>query len=467
MPSARTTARYFLLLPLTVLMSCTVGPDFQKPEVELPKTFSHQGMSWKRQAPQDLPKSGEWWKVYQDSALSTLVEQSLAYNQTIESASARLEQARAVSKATRSYYFPAVDISYGARRSKSVFRGPTGGSILYNSFTVPLDFSYEVDVWGKVRRQVEGAKATEAATEETLRALKLSIAGDVAQTYWALRAVDADRALLSRTLDIRRKALGLITRQQEAGAISGLDLSRAQTEVASAESDRMQLDQQRAELVNALAVLTGRMATGMSLQENASLPSPPSIPVSLPSEVLFQRPDVRAALHRVAAANAEIGVATAAMYPSFSIEASTGFDAKLMGDLLTADHMVWSLGSNILMPLSSQKFLRSRREATRANHRAVTADYRQAMIESVGEVENALQAAAILQRRQQAQAEAVAAAEITYERSFKRFEAGMVSFLDAVEAERTYLATQRSANAIRAESLAVSVSLIKSIGGEW
>jgi len=176
---------------------------------------------------------------------------------------------------------------------------------------------------------------------------------------------------------------------------------------------------------------------------------------------------VRAALHRVAAANAEIGVATAAMYPSFSIEASTGYDAALMSDLFRADHLVWSLGSNILMPLSAQKVLRSRRDAVRANHRAVTADYRQAMIESVGEVENALQAAAILQRREQAQAEAVEAAQITYERSFKRFEAGMVSFLDAVEAERTYLATQRSANAIRAESLAVSVSLIKSIGGEW
>ena len=467
MSSDRFPPTLLLLLPMGLMVSCAVGPDFEKPEIELPKAFSHQGVSWKRQDPGALPKSGAWWKLYRDPALSGLIEQSLAHNQTIEAASARLAESRAVSQATRSLYFPAVDLGYGARRTKSVFRGPSGGSILYNSYTVPLELRYEVDVWGKVRRQVEGAKANEAASEETLRALRLSVAGDVAQTYWALRAVDADRALLSRTLGIRRKALGLITRQQEAGAISGLDLSRAQTEVASAEADRLRLDQQRVELVNALAVLTGRMASGMSLPENASLPNPPSIPVALPSEVLFQRPDVRAALHRVAAANAQIGVATAAMYPSFSIEASTGYDASLMSDLFRADHLVWSLGSNVLMPLSGQKVLRSRREAARENHRAVSADYRQAMIESVAEVENALQAAVILQRRHQAQAEAVAAAQTTYDRSFKRFEAGMVSFLDAVEAERTFLATQRSANAIRAESLAVSVSLIKAIGGEW
>lgn len=444
-----------------------MGPDFEKPEVELPERFSHQGMTWNRQAPGNLPKSDRWWTVYGDGGLTRLVEQALKHNQTIEAASERMGQARAVSKATRSRYFPAIDLGMGARRTKSVFRGPQGGSIYYNSFTLPVDFSYELDVWGKVRRQVEGAKANEAAVVETMRALQLSVAGEVAQTYWALRAVDADRELMRRTLAVRRKALELLTRQRDAGGISGLDLSRAETEVATAEADRIQLDQQRVELVNALAVLTGRMASGWKLAANPGLPVPPSLPVTLPSEALQLRPDVRAALCRVAAANAEIGVATAAMYPSFTINASVGIDALTAGDLLSPSGFVWSLGSNMLVPLAGQKLLRHQREAVRAAHRAVTAEYRQTVIEAVGEVETALQGAAILDRRRQAQARAVAAARSTYDQSLKRFEAGMVSFLDVVDAERSLLAAERRSNAIRAESLAVSVSLIKALGGRW
>jgi NodT family efflux transporter outer membrane factor (OMF) lipoprotein len=279
--------------------------------------------------------------------------------------------------------------------------------------------------------------------------------------------VDADRELMRRTLEIRRKALELITAQERAGEISGLDLSRARSEVASAEADRLSLDQQRAELVHALAVLGGEMATGKSVRADSSLPEPPSIPAALPSEIVFQRPDVRASLHQVAAANAEIGVATAAMYPAFSINASTGVDASLIGKLVDADSMVWSLGANLVTPLSAQRLLRFRRDAVKAAHRASSADYRQTVIESVAEIENALQAAAILERRQAAQQEALDAARETYKRSLKRFESGLVSFLDVVDAERTLLTTSRQSNAIRAEALAVSVSLIKALGGRW
>ncbi len=455
------------VLPLLGLVSCAVGPDFREPEVALPRSFSKDGMIWKRQSPRELPDSGAWWKVYRDSALSSLVERSLANNQQLEAAAARLDEARSLSKATRSLYFPNIQMEAGARRTKSVFRGPSGGSIYYSSYTVPLELNYELDVWGKVRRQVEGAKANEAAEAETLRAMQLSVAGEVAQTYWALRAVDADRELMRRTLEIRRKALELITAKERAGEISGLDLSRARSEVAAAEADRLRLDQQRAELVHALAVLNGEMAPGESLSDNGKLPEPPSIPAALPSEVVFQRPDVRASLQRVAAANADIGVSTAAMYPSFSINASTGVDANQLNVLTDIDAMVWSLGSNLVMPLSAQRLLGFRRDAAVASHRAATADYRQVVIESVAEIENALQAAAILERRQQAQEEALQAVQETFDRSLKRFDSGLVSFLDVVDAERTLLSTGRQANAIRAEALALSVSLIKALGGRW
>jgi multidrug efflux system outer membrane protein len=352
-------------------------------------------------------------------------------------------------------------------RSKSRFRAPQGGSNLENSFTVPADMSYEIDVWGKVRRQVESATASESAAQETLNALRLSIAGEVAQTYWTLRAVDADRAVLDRTLEIRRKALGLLTKRRDAGTLSGLDLARAQTEVSTAEADRIKLDQTRMELVNSLAVLTGAAATGSSVPYQTELPNPPSVPGSVPSELLRQRPDIRAAERNVAAANADIGVATAAFYPSVSIGASSGFDATKMGDLFQASSLVWSIGSNALVPITSQKWLNAQRNAAIAAHEAASADYRQTVLDSIREVENALQGSAILERRQIAQDQALQAARKTLDLSAKRYKSGLIGFLDVVDAERTRLDAERAANAVRAERLAVSVSLIKALGGEW
>ena len=372
-----------------------------------------------------------------------------------------------MSAAARSLYFPDVNLGSSVERSKSRFRGPDGGSNLSNSFAVPVDMSYEIDVWGKVRRQVESATASEGAAQETLNALRLSVAGEVAQTYWALRAVDADRAVLARTLEIRQRAFDLLTKRRDAGTISGLDLARAETEVATAEADRIKLDQTRVELVNALAVLTGSVATGSSVPVQTNLPKPPSVPVSVPSELLRQRPDIRAAERNVAAANADIGVATAAFYPSFTIGASGGLDATSMGDLFQASSLVWSLGAGAVVPITSQKWLNAQRNAAIAAHDAASAVYRQTVLESIREVENALQASAILERRQIAQDQALLAARKTFDLSAKRFKSGLVSFLDVVDAERTRLDAERAANAIRAERLAVSVSLVKALGGEW
>jgi multidrug efflux system outer membrane protein len=388
-------------------------------------------------------------------------------NQNLATSAARLRQARELSKAARTLYFPDVDLGAGAERSKSRFRGPGGGSIIDSNFTVPADLRYEMDVWGKVRRQVESATASEGAAQETLNAVRLSVAGEVAQTYWALRAVDANRAVLDRTLEVRRKAIDLLTKRRDAGTISGLDLARAETEVATAEADRIQLDQERVLLVNALAVLAGSAATGFTVPMLTDLPKPPSVPSSVPSEVLRQRPDIRAAERNVAAANANIGVATASFYPVIGIDASGGLDSNNIKDLFQASSLVWSLGTNAVLPITSQKWLQAQRDAAVAAHEAASAEYRQTVLESIREVENALQGSAILERRQAAQDQALQAARTTFDLSVKRYKGGLVSFLDVVDAERTRLTAERGANAIRAERLAVSVSLIKAIGGEW
>lgn len=456
------------VLPLLLLTACQpVGPDHRTPAMDLPASFSDGGVRWKRQSAETQPKPQSWWRLFGDSTLNSLVDRGLSNNQELAGASARLQQARDLSRAARTRFFPAIALNANGERTQSRFRGPGGGSLLQNNYSVPIDFSYEIDFWGKVRRQVESATAAEAASRESLNGMRLTIAGEIAQTYWALRAVDADRQLLDETLAIRRKALDLLTRQRDAGAISDLDLSRAQTEVSTAESDRIGLDRDRVELVNALAVLTGSTTTGSSVPESSKLPGPPSVPGSIPSELLRQRPDIRAAEHRVAAANADIGVATAMFYPSITLNASGGFDAPVFNQLFDADALVWSLGAGISQPISGHGLLRAQRDAAVSAHQAASADYRQTVLIALREVENALQGTTILARREKAQQDAVNAARKTFDLSSKRFKAGLVSFLDVVDSERTRLDAERGLNAIRAERLAISVSLIKSLGGEW
>lgn len=444
-----------------------MGPDHEIPAVGMPASFSTGAVSWQRGAPDTLPQPRAWWKLFGDGTLNHLVDRALTRNQELAAAAARIREAREFSNMARSRYFPAVDMGITGERTQFRFRGPGGGSSIANNFTVPVDLSYEIDTWGKVRRQVESATASEQAAQELHNALRLSIAAETAQTYWTLRAVDADRALLDRTLEIRSKALGLLEKRRNAGSISGLDLARAETEVATAEADRISLDKTRVQLVNALAVLAGSTATGSSLTEKPDLPKPPSVPATLPSSLLRQRPDIRAAERNVAAANAQIGVATAAYFPSIGINASSGFDSDAFNNLFEAPSLVWSLGAGAITPLTNLRFLQAQRRATVAAHEAASAEYRQTVLNALREAENALQGAAILERRQTAQDHALAAARKTFDLSVKRFEQGLVSFLDVVDAERSRLDAERNANAIRGERLAIAVSLAKALGGEW
>lgn len=455
------------LVPVSAVLAlgaCKVGPDHKTPEMNLPASFSDGGVNWKRHSPDQLPKPRNWWRLYNDSTLNSLVERSLEQNQNLAAAAARVRQARALSAATRSQYLPSINLGVGASRAKTQNNGI---SKVENTFSLPADLSYELDVWGKLARQVESAEASAAAQEETLNALRLTVASEVAQTYWALRAVDADRALLTRTVDLRRKALDLLGKQRDAGSISGLDYSRAETEVATAESERIGLDRDRVELVNALAVLAGGAATGSNVPEKSTLPTPPSVPVSVPSELLLQRPDIRAAERRVAAANADVGVATAAFYPSFTIGASGGLSSSQAGKLFQSSALIWSIGPNVTLPLTGQVYLKAQKNAAIAAHEAASADYRQNVLEGIRDVENALQATSILARREAAQSRASQSAEKTLDLSTKRFNAGYVSFLDLVDAERTRLDAQRSENSVKADRLAVSVALIKALGGQW
>lgn len=450
-----------------LLASCTAGPDHQPPTIQLPASFSDGGVSWTSHRPGDAAADRAWWRIYRDPTLNRLSERAAASNQDLEAAAARLAEARALTRATRSRRFPTLDFGPSAVRSQFRQRSSGADSAVATEILVPLDSSYELDLWGKVRREVEAAEAADQAAAETLRAIRLSVTGEVAATYWALRAVDAEQDLLGRTVGLRRQALGLLREQRGAGSISGLVLSRAETEVLDAEAQLAGLDRDRAGLVHGLAVLCGGVATGAVVRAAPELPAPPAVPVSVPSELLRRRPDIRAAERRVAAANAAIGVAEAAFYPSVGIDASFGYGGARLGGLLDTDAQVWSLGPRVDLPLFDAGQRAARRDAAVAAHRAASADYRQAVLDAIREVENALHGAAALARQQQAQDAAAAAARRTLELSRNRFTTGLTDFLDVVDAERTRLEAERRACAVRAERLAVSVALAKALGGSW
>ncbi len=470
--SAHTLVVNYSLVTTTILLalsSCTlVGPDHQAPEMDLPASFSHQGVSWKRTSDPKVYANSRWWKVFGDSTLTSLVNDAEAQNLTIKAAAARLAEARAMSRSARAALLPSLDFRADASRTDMINRfGPGGGGLLMNFYQLPLELSYEVNLWGKVTRQIEGANAREAASQASIAATTLSLTADTAQTYWALRGLDAERAIVKESIALRKETLSLVDARFQAGTVSELDVSRAKTEVATAESELIGMDRQRSELVNALALLTGRAATGFQVAVDASLPSAPRIPAGVPADLLLRRPDIFVVERNVAAANAEIGVAQAAFYPNLRLRASGGVEGIDLSDLISTDYIVWSLGSSLTYPILGQKNLRARRDAAVANHQAVSAEYKQSVLVALRETEDSLKGLDFLARQEDAQNSAVAAAHRTLDLSKERFEAGLVSFLEVVETERTLLATKRLATSLRAQRLAVTVNLIKALGGSW
>ena len=453
------------MLSLLSLGCATVGPNHESPQTDLPATFSKNGIQWKRTTTPKVYENTRWWRVFGDPTLNDLAAATASQNLSLQAASARLREARALSRSSRTAVLPSLDFNGDLSRSKSNFGA--GGSITRSSINLPLDLSYEVDLWGKVRRQVEGADAREAGAQASFAATQLTLTADTAQTYWALRALDADRALLVNSIALRKESLGLVEARFRAGTVNALDVSRAQTEVANAEAELIGVDRDRSELVNALAVLTGRSAGRFSVAAQAKLPKPPSIPAGVPADLLLRRPDLYAAERNVAAANADIGVAKAAYYPNLRLRLGGGLEASEFDQLFRADAALWSLGSSLTYPILGQKRIAANYDAAVARHQAASLDYKQSVLVALREAEDGLTGLEFLRRQEEAQRKAVEAAQNTLNISRQRFSAGLVSFLEVVDTERTLLTNQRLAASLQAQRLAVTVNLIKALGGSW
>jgi multidrug efflux system outer membrane protein len=456
----------FLFLPsalvLAVAAPAAVGPDYHRPEVVA-------SAAWKQSSPADALPRGDWWKLFNDGALDDLEARSLAANQNLAVAAARVDQARAAAGIARSGYLPSVGLNPSVSRART-------SETTDNRFPVPetttyrasLDASWELDLFGRVRRLNEGARAEVVASAADFENVRLSLTAEVASTYFSLRAVDREVGLVNDGISLRRRALELITSRQRSGASTEFDVARAETELASTEAEGAALANRRAALQNALAVLLGAAAPDFQLSAlNAQLSAPLSIPAGLPSELLERRPDIASAEAALAAANARIGVAKAAFFPAISLTGSFGFASGDIDRLANSDSRLWSIGPSLYLPIFQGGRNRANLARSRAAYEEGVAVFRQRVLVAFREVQDALTATQLLAGQAAAQDRAVAAARRAGELAQKRYDAGFVNYFEVIDAQRSVLASERAATQLGAQQLVNSVALIKALGGGW
>jgi len=476
--------RFFVITALLVIAlfaGCAVGPDYRRPAAlganVMPAAFGDAAITnadnWKHAEPSAHLPRGDWWGIYDDPELNRLELLTATNNQQIAVALANLEQASAAAKAARVDFFPQINASPSAARQRtSANTSPTsaaaGKSRTFNTFNVSADASWELDLWGRIRRAVEGARARFAASADDLESAKLSVQAEVAIDYFTVRALDAQSDLLTQTAIAYQRALELTQNRHKAGIASDLDVAQAETQLKSAKAQIPAVDLQRAQLRHGLAVLCGQPATTFALAPNtAASTNLPQVPLSVPSEWLESRPDISAAERNMAAANADIGVAKAAFYPRVLLNGSGGFESISAGDLFNWPSHLWAIGPTLQLPIFTGGRNRAQLASARAAYDGAVAAYRQTVLTAFQDVEDQLAAQSLLALQLKEENAALASAQHTLDISNNRYKAGVEQYLDVITAQTTTLAHAQGVIQLNGQRLAASVSLIKSLGAGW
>lgn len=440
------------------------------PEVPAPAAFRDAGaIAWKPGQPADELARGEWWKLFADPVLDDLVGRSLAQNQDLRAAAARVEQARAVAGIARSDYWPQLALGASATREQtSQTTANVAPHALATTYRAPLVASWEIDLFGRVRKLAASARADAEAAAATAESFRLALTSDVAATYFTLRALDHELTLVRDSLGLRTRARELAQARFANGVAAELDVVRADAELAATEADVSAVANRRAALQNALAVLLGQPAPDFALDARSTVATAfPSVPAGLPSALLERRPDIAAAERGLAAANARIGVAKAAFFPAISLTGSAGFASAEVDGLFKADSRLWSIGPAIYLPIFQGGRNRAHLERSRAAYDESVAQFRQQVLVAFREVQDALTAARLLAEQAAAQERALVASRRAVTLVQARYDAGLVSFLEVIDAQRTALATERGSAQLTALRLNAAVALIKALGGGW
>lgn len=450
-----------------------VGPDYQRPTVISPTAYRDlpsDATAWKVATPADAIDRGSWWKIYGDASLNDLESRALTSNQDLRATVARVDEARAAAGLARSGYFPAVSLDSSVvreRDSRTVDNPfPKADSTTYRA---ALGVSWEIDLFGRVRRQVESARADAEASAANLESVRLSLTAEVAANYFSLRGLAAEVKLVADGVDIRRQTLRLINSRRGLGAATDFDVARAETELASTEAEAAALSNRYSAVQNVLAVLVGEPASSFQIPPMAAALSaePPVIPAGLPSQLLERRPDVASAERALTGANARIGVAKGAFFPAISLTGGAGWASADIDRLTNSNSRLWSIGPTLYLPVFQGGRNKANLERSRAAYDEAVAVYRQKLLIAFREVQDALTATRLLAEQSTAQNRALASARRAGELAQKRYDSGFVNLLEVLDAQRTVLSTERTSAQLAAQRLNNSVALVKAIGGDW
>jgi len=457
-------------LAALVLGGCMVGPDYAKPSVPMTPAYK-EADGWKVAEPSDSLPRGRWWEIFGDPELHALEERVTAANQNLKIAEARLSAARAMVRLNRAGLFPTISTSVGAsslrRSGNQPFFSSSVNSGSSGDLFVSLDMSYEIDLWGRIRRSVAAAREEAQATQADLETARLSLQAELAMDYFELRAADAQKQLLDETVKAFAAALALTVNRFQGGAAPKSDVAQAQTQLDTTRAQATDVTVQRAQFEHAIATLIGEPPATFSLPSRPLAAGPPDVPVGIPSQLLERRPDIAASERRVAEANEQIGIAKAAYFPALVLNASVGFEGSSFGNVLNASSLLWAVGATITQTVFDGGRRRAVSDIARAGYDATVAAYRQTTLSAFQQVEDNLAALRILEQESQQQRQAVESAQESLRLFTNRYRGGVDNYLQVITAQTVTLTNQRTEIDILRRRMDASVLLVKALGGGW
>lgn len=460
----------FLLLAATVLVTgCSIGPKYKVPAVTAPRAFK-ESTNWKPAQPNEQQLGGNWWEIFQDPRLDALEQQINVSNQNLKAAVAQYQEARSALRSVRADYFPTVTVSPSAARELYSNNRPassTSDGLTFNDFVLPVNFSYQTNAWGRVSRNVESYREQAQASAADLAVINLSMHATLAIDYFAARTLDAEQKLLQDTVAQYEQALELNEDRYRGGLASEVEIEQARTILQTTRAQLVDVGVARSQYEHAVAVLMGKAPADFSLPPLPLTAAPPPIPVGVPSELLERRPDIAAAERRVAAANAQIGLAETAYYPLVNIVGAGGFESGSITTLLQGPGAMWSVGASVVQTLFDGGRRRAATDEAKASYHSSVASYRQTVLTGFQQVEDNLAALRILEQEAGVQASAVEAAQRSLDLSNSRYEGGVTSYLEVITAQNVDLSDEVTAVNIRGRRMASAVLLIEAIGGGW
>jgi multidrug efflux system outer membrane protein len=455
-----------------LLAGCAAGPDYKRPALEMPVVWKVEA-PFREGAPNDLAAKGSWWLRFGDPQLDALEQQSLAGSPTLVAANARLTQARATLTATAAGLFPQIALNARATRLEVSANRPLTNYASPNFSTVQNDFlpaftaSYEVDLAGRVRRTIEGARASAEQAAADLENTRLLLTAELATDYFSLRELDVELDVLLRSIDFQRRALELATARHDLGAASGLDVAQQQALLDSTLTQVDVLRRQRDQFEHAIATLTGTPAPTFVLAQEVRDLIAPHVPIGVPSDVLERRPDVAFAERAMAVANAQVGVANAAFYPSIILAPAYGYESTSLGSLFNAPSLLWSVGVSITQPIFDAGRIRANFDFAKAGYDVTVANYRRVVLTAMQEAEDGITGMAALDRATTQARVAIASARQVLDIATSRYEGGVATYLEVITAQQGLLSNERLAAQLQGQLLLTSVFLVKALGGDW